>query len=515
VADEPEREHYPTNSVASPRGALFCHDLPSRPDPAIGTVLVTGASGYIGGRVVPELMARGYKVRVMVRTRSPEYARRWPGAEIVVADALDAASLGAALSGVAVAYYLIHSMLLGPGDFAAADIRAASNFRRAAEAQRVKRVIYLGGLGDVHAHLSRHLRSRVEVAEELGSGAVPVTILRAAIIIGSGSASYEIIKHLVARLPVIPVPRAARHKCQPVGVRDVVKYLVGVLETPETSGRSFDIGGPDAITYEAMMKTVADVLQKRRLFVRIRGILGIRTYAYLASLLTPVPGQITRCLMEGLRNDVVCEGGAIRRILPFAPIPYREAVVRALSREEQDRVHTRWSDAYPPAHDLAMKLAELTAGPRFSARCSLETNRPAERLFRSMCRIGGKDGWFHYNWMWRMRGMVDRLLMGVGTSRGRRHLGPLAVHDVVDFWRVEDVVENRRLLLRAEMKLPGRAWLEFSIAGARATGPGARRLTVAAYYQPEGIMGYVYWYVFLPFHDLIFRGLIRQIEKRS
>jgi uncharacterized protein YbjT (DUF2867 family) len=501
--------------MAGAEHALFCADLPSKPDPGIGTVLVTGASGYIGGRLVPELMARGYKVRVMVRTRSPEYARRWPGAEIVVADALDAPSLGAALDGVGAAYYLIHSMLLGPEGFAAADIRAASNFRQAAEAGGAKRVIYLGGLGDVHGHLSRHLRSRAEVAAELGRGGVPVTILRAAIIIGSGSASYEIIKHLVARLPAIPVPAGARNKCQPIAVRDVIKYLVGVLETPETTGRSFDIGGLDALTYEAMMKTVADVLQKRRLFVRIRGILGIRTYAYLASLLTPVPGQITRCLMEGLRNDVVCEGDAIRRILPFAPIPYREAVVRALSREEQDRVHTRWSDAYPPAHDLAMKLAELAAGPRFTARYSLETEKPPERLFQSMCRIGGRDGWFHYNWMWRMRGMVDRLLMGVGTSRGRRHLGPLAVHDVVDFWRVEAVEENRRLLLRAEMKLPGRAWLEFSIDESRATGPGRRTLAVAAYYDTSSAGGSAYWYSFLPFHRLIFKDLIKAIERRS
>ena len=501
--------------MAGAEHALFCADLPSRPDPGIGTVLVTGASGYIGGRLVPELMARGYKVRVMVRTSSPEYARRWPDAEIVVADALDAASLGAALSGVGAAYYLIHSMLLGPEGFAAADIRAASNFRQAAEAGGAKRVVYLGGLGDVHGHLSRHLRSRAEVAAELRRGRVPVTILRAAIIIGSGSASYEIIKHLVARLPAIPVPAAARNKCQPIAVRDVIKYLVGVLETPETTGRSFDIGGPDALTYEAMMKTVADVLQKRRLFVRIRGILGIRTYAYLASLLTPVPGQITRCLMEGLRNDVVCEGDAIRRILPFAPIPYREAVVRALSREEQDRVHTRWSDAYPPAHDLAMKLAELAAGPRFTARYRLETEKPAERLFQSMCRIGGGDGWFHYNWMWRMRGMVDRMLMGVGTSRGRRHLGPLAVHDVVDFWRVEDVVENRRLLLRAEMKLPGRAWLEFRVDEPSEDLVAKRTLAVAAYYDTSSLGGKAYWYVFLPFHSMIFKNLIKAIEQRS
>lgn len=491
--------------------SLFCRDLPTTANPSIGRVLVTGASGYIGGRLVPELIARGYRVRVMVRSNPEEYARRWPEADIVLADVLDSESLRRALDGVAVAYYLVHSMLLGRREFAAADIQAASNFRRVAEEKGLKRVIYLGGLGDVHSRLSRHLRSRIEVAEELKRGKVPVTILRAAIIIGSGSASYEIIKHLVSTLPVIVVPRVIRNLCQPIAVRDVVKYLVGVLETPETSGRSFDIGGPDILTYENMMKTVARVLQKRRLFIHVPGILGIRTYAFLAGLLTPVPSQITRCLMEGLRNDVVCEGEAIRRIIPFENISYREAIVRAMSREEQDRVHTRWSDAYPPAYALALKLGELPGGPKFVARYSITTTKPAATLFEATCRIGGRDGWFHYNWMWRMRGMVDRLLLGVGSVRGRRHLGRLAVSDVVGFWRVEDVVENARLLLRAEMKLPGRAWLEFRIGEEDA----GRRLEVTAYYDTSSLAGRLYWYIFLPFHDLIFRGLLRQIERRS
>lgn len=490
--------------------SLFCHNLPTRPDPSTGLILVTGASGYIGGRLVPELTARGYRVRVMVRGHSPEYARRWPEAEIVVADALDPEGLRKALAGVSVAYYLVHSMLLGPREFAAADIRAATNFRQIAEEASLGRIIYLGGLGDIHGRLSRHLRSRAEVAEELRRGAVPVTIFRAAIIIGSGSASYEIIKHLTGKLPVIPVPRAIRNKCQPIAVRDVVKYLVGSLETPDTAGKSFDIGGPDILTYKGMMKTVAQVLQKRRLFVDIP-VLGIRTYAYLASVLTPVPSRITRCLMEGLRNDVVCQDDTIRKTIPFENISYREAIVRALSREEQDRVHTRWSDAYPPAHVLAMKLGELPAGPRFTARYSITTSKEAARIFRSICRIGGKDGWFHYNWMWRMRGMVDRLLLGVGSSRGRRHLASLAIHDVVDFWRVEDLQENRRLLLRAEMKLPGKAWLEFRIDDAG----GARSLTVMPYYDTSSIAGAIYWYIFLPFHNLIFKGLIQQIERRS
>ena len=494
------------------RQNLFCDDLPSRPDPAIGRILVTGASGYIGGRLVPELLARGYRVRVTVRAHSPEYETKWPGAEIVVADALDEASLRAALRGVDVAYYLIHSMLLGAGRFADADIKAASNFRRVAEEACVKRIIYLGGLGDVRTHLSAHLKSRMEVAEELKRGAVPVTILRAAIIIGSGSASYEIVKNLVKKIPIIAVPPAVGHKCQPIGVRDVIKYLVGVMETAETSGRSFDIGGPDVLTYEDMMKTVADLLGKRRVFVRLP-ILNLRTYAYVASLLTPVPGPITRSLMEGLRNDVVCQDDSIRSLLPFSPLPYRDAIERAILREEQDRVHTRWSDAYPPSHALEMRLDELLAGgaPRYTASYSIASAKDAASIFRAICRIGGKDGWFHRNWMWRLRGMVDRILLGVGSSRGRRHHGSLKVNDVIGFWRVEDIKENRRLLLRSEMKLPGKAWLEFRIDDEA----GARRLTVAAYYDTLSLAGSIYWYIFLPFHNSIFTGLIRQIERRS
>lgn len=490
--------------------SLFCHDLPTAPNPSLGLVLVTGASGYIGGRLVPELVARGYRVRVMVRGRSPEYARRWPEAQIAVADALDPESLGRALQGVSVAYYLIHSMLLGPGEFAAADIEAARGFRAAAERAGVKRMVYLGGLGDVHGRLSQHLRSRAEVAEELKRGSVPVTVLRAAIIIGSGSASYEIIKHLVSKLPVITVPRAIHSKCQPIAVRDVVKYLVGVLEAPETAGRSFDIGGDEVYTYEELMKAVAEVLQLKRLFIHTR-FLGIRAYAYLAGLLTPVPSQITRCLMEGLRNDVVCEGEGIRKIIPFKTVTFREAIVRALSREEQDRVHTRWSDAYPPAHALALKLGELVAGPHYTAAYSLATTKPAAALFDSICRVGGRDGWFHQNWMWRMRGALDRVMLGVGASRGRREAGRLVAHDVVGFWRVEDIEENRRLLLRAEMRLPGRAWLEFRIVDRGKD----RLLTVAPYYDTSSLAGKAYWYVFLPFHDFIFKGLIKQIERRS
>jgi uncharacterized protein YbjT (DUF2867 family) len=487
--------------------SLLCRDLPSTPRPGIGTVLVTGASGYVGGRLVPELLARGYRVRVMAR--GPRTGCTWPDTEVAVADALDYGSLRRALEGVSVAYYLIHSMLLGTKEFARADTQAARNFRLAAEEMNVARIIYLGGLGDVRGTLSPHLRSRMEVARELSRGKTPVTILRAAVIIGSGSASYEIIKHIVLRLPVIPVPDFARRLCQPISIRDVVKYLVGVLENPGTAGGTFDIGG-EIMTYERMVRIVAELLSKRRLFIPFP-LSNIRMYAYSAGLLTPVPAQITRALMEGLRDDATCQDDSIRRLIPFETIGYRTSIVRAMTREEQDRVHTRWSDAYPPAHELALKIDELGEPPRYSADYSIVTESDKSALFGSLCRIGGVEGWFRGNWMWRLRGAFDRLIGGVGTSRGRRQLSGLYVNDVVDFWRVEELEENRRLLLRSEMRLPGKAWLEFRIAP---EGSGSR-LFIKAHYHTTSLFGTIYWYLFLPFHRYIFKGLIRQIAARS
>lgn len=489
---------------------FFCHDLPSRPKPHIGRILVTGATGYVGGRLVPELLARGYKVRVMVRVASPELKERWREAEIVVADALDLDSLKKALEGIHTAYYLIHSMLFGRRKFESMDIQAAINFRKAAEEKKVERIIYLGGLGDIRTGLSPHLRSRMEVARELRKGSVQTTILRAAIIIGSGSASYELIKHLVKSTFIFFIPYWAKTQCQPISIRDVIKYLVGVLEKSETSGKSFDIGGPDVLTYELMLKILVELLDRNTFFVPTP-FSWIGPYAYIANLFTPVPGSIIRCLLEGIKNDVVCQDDAIKRVLPFQPLTYREAIVRAMSREEQDTVHTRWSDAYPPAHDLAIKLHELEPLPLYTSSYSLLTREVASSLFQSVSKIGGKEGWFQNNWMWRLRGMIDRIFMGVGTARGRRSSSSLRINDVIDFWRVEDLKPDERLLLRAEMKLPGRAWLEFTIQKEE----DENRLSVKAYFQPRGVFGRIYWYVFLPFHFVIFNDLIKQIEKRG
>ncbi|MBI2264113.1 MAG: SDR family oxidoreductase, partial [Armatimonadetes bacterium] len=425
-------------------------------------------------------------------------------------DALKPDLLRHALEGIDTAYYLIHSLHLGPKEFESADIQAAINFREAAESEQIKRIIYLGGLGDAQTPLSDHLRSRMAVAEELRRGRTPVTILRAAVIIGSGSASYEIMLNLIRKLPVVLLPHWARSKCQPIAIRDVVKYLVGVLEVPEAVGRSFDIGGNDILTYRAMLRTLADLLQKKRLFLPCP-VSQIEFYAYLMSLVTPVPAPITQCLMEGLKNDVICQDRSIESLLPFEPTTYRIGVIRAMSREEQDQVHTRWSDAYPRAHELAIKLRELKPAPKYGSSYSLVTGKSASSLFSSICTIGGKEGWFRGNWMWRLRGGLDRILMGVGSLRGRRSLSTLKINDVIDFWRVEDLQEEKRLLLRAEMKLPGRAWLEFKIENSE----DRRKLSVNAYYDTHTLFGRLYWYAFLPFHHYLFDGLIKQIEKRS
>ncbi|MDD5675164.1 MAG: SDR family oxidoreductase [Chitinivibrionales bacterium] len=489
---------------------LYCASLATIPDPSCKNVLVTGASGYIGGRLVPELLARGYRVRIMARQALRNREDVASGAEVVVADALNRASLDEALEGMDVAYYLIHSMLLGPCKFEKVDRTAAINFREAAQKARLKRIVYLGGLGDSKSNLSTHLKSRLQVSQELQMGQVPVTILRAAIIIGSGSASYEIINNLVKNLPVLPVPAWARTLCQPIAVRDVIKYLVGAIEAPQTAGQSYDIGGESVLSYEEMLRMHADILGKKTLFIPVP-FSSIRLFSYLASLFTPVPHQIIRCLMESIVNEVVCKDNCIHAVLPFPLLPLREALVRALTREEQDRVSTRWSDAYPPAHELAITLEEVLPRPQFTVVYSLTSTKDRAALFTSICEIGGKEGWFNSNWMWKLRGQIDRLLLGVGTARGRRSQHSLRVNDVIDFWRVENIEADRTLLLRAEMKLPGKAWLMFTIEPV----DGKNKLSVTALYQANTIAAKLYWYFFLPFHHFIFRDLITEIEKRS
>ncbi len=489
---------------------LRCKDLPTTPLKNAGKILITGASGYIGGRLIPELIARGYQIRIMVRGDSENYKNDWPDIEIVEADALNIDELSSALDGIDTAYYLIHSMQLGIKQFEDADILAAKNFSKVAEGKKLKRIIYLGGLGDKRSDLSSHLKNRIEVSEELTKGNVAVTILNAAIIIGSGSASYEIVYNLVKRLPFIIIPHWANNKCQPISVRDVIKYLVGVLEVPETAGKQFDIGGKDILTYHKMLETLAKILNKKITFISA-SFDTLSLYAYGVSMVTPVPFPITQCLIQGLKNEVVCQNNSIQKYVPFETLTFKESTLRAMTREEQDQVYTRWSDAYPPAHELALKLKEINYETKYRTSYSINSDKIMKSLFYSICEIGGKEGWFESSWMWRLRGKIDRTLTGVGTQRGRKSSLPLRANDVIDFWRVESIEQNKLLLLRAEMFLPGKAWLEFRLAALSEN----QELTVTAYYDTHTVWGRAYWYLFLPFHYFIFKNLIKGIEKRS
>ena len=489
---------------------LYCTDLPTKPEPEIGKILVTGATGYIGGRLVPELIARGYKVRILVRKSSPELIKRWPGVEVFVGDALIPDDILKAMDGIHTAYYLIHSLLLGKKEFEIIDIQVAANFRNAAERQNIKRIIYLGGLGDTNTKLSSHLENRIKVAQELSNGIIPVTVLRAGMIIGSGSASFEILKNLVVNTPVFFIPKWAKTRSQPISIRGVIKYLVGLMEIEETTGKNFDIGGNEIFTYDEMLRALADLLGKKRYF--FPGLItNTSFYGYFASLLTPVPAPITKALIAGCKNEVLCKNNEIKKYLDIKLLSFKEASLRALSSEEKDKISTRWSDAYPPVHNIALKLHELNYSPKYSRSYILLTHKDPAAIFSSFCKVGGKNGWFNNNWIWRIRGAVDRILMGVGTARGRRSGTTLRVDDVIDFWRVENIVENNTLLLRAEMKLPGKEWLEFYVDRAC----GINRFLVNTYFEPNGIRGFLYWFGLLPIRNLVFKDLLKQIERKS
>jgi uncharacterized protein YbjT (DUF2867 family) len=489
---------------------LLCADLPTEARSDDPLILVTGATGYIGGRLVPELLARGYRVRVMVRSYSEDYSNRWPGAEVIEADALDLESLIRVLENVEIAYYLIHSLMMGHRKFEKTDIQAAVNFRIAAENRKISRIIYLGGLGDVNTKLSAHLQNRFLVGQKLSQGPIPVTILRASMIIGSGSASYEILSNLVRNTPIFFIPSWARTKSQPIALRDVIKYLVGSLEVDETADREFDIGGKTVITYDQKLVKLAKLIGKKRLF--LPGLITWQPlYGYLASMLTPVPGPVTKVLVKGCKNEVICQDNTIRELIRFEPMSFDEAVIEALKVEETGEITSRWSDAFPYSIERPVKLSQTKPVPKYNTSYCLLTYKSPELLFNSFCSIGGKKGWFHSNWMWRLRGMIDKMIMGVGSSRGRRSYSELRVDDAVDFFRVEDLKKNKLLLLRAEMILPGKAWLEFIIDSYE----GLNKLTVTAYFQPKGIWGRPYWYFFLPFHFYIFKKLIKKIEESS
>lgn len=485
-------------------------DLPTTPIRDNRLILVTGANGYIGGRLIPVLIDRGYRVRIMVRKNSPEYKERWPEIEIAVADAMSLDDLAKALVGVHTAFYLIHSLGLGTDKFVSADLQIAENFAMAAENQNIKRIIYLGGLGDKSSRLSQHLESRMKVAQQLSNGKTSVTVLRAGMIIGSGSASFEILKNLVNNTPVFFIPKWAKTRSQPISIRGVLNYLVGVMEIEETSGKEFDIGGNDILTYDEKLRVLAKLLGKKRLFLPGLNV-GPRLYAFFISLLTPVARPITTALVMGCKNEVICQNNEIKKYLDIELLSFRDALIRALSREEMDLISTRWTDAYPPAHTLAIKLNELNYATKYRSSFIILTHKNPAEIFKSVCKIGGENGWFTNTWIGRFYSFLDNFLMGGGSSRGRRSLSSLRINDVIDYWRVENMIENKLLLLRAESRIPGKAWLGFNVD----EGVGITKLSVNVYFEPKGIKGVLYWFNFLPLHTIIFKNILKQIEKKA
>lgn len=478
-------------------------------DPRL-VVFVTGSSGYIGGRLVPRLLAAGHAVRCMVRNARKLESRSWfrhPGVQIVECDAADESRLTDAMRGCHAAYYLIHSMIAAGQDYREMDRKLALAFGRAAAHAGVQRLIYLGGLGEVGEGLSEHLASRREVESALAQAGVPVTVFRAAMIIGSGSASFEILRYLVERLPVMVTPRWVQTECQPIAVRDVLHYLTACLEKPETIGRTLDIGGPDVLTYRALMDIMSDALGLQRRVILPLPVLTPRLSSLWIHLVTPISHRIARPLAEGLRNRVVSRDDLAVRLIPHERISVRDAIRAALGRSTEGEVETAWSDAGPIPGD-----PEWAGGRVFVDERSIRVSAPVTAAFDTISRIGGRNGYFAADWLWHLRGMIDRVAGGPGLRRGRRHPQQLAYGESVDFWRVTGFESDRRIELRAEMRLPGMATLTFEIMP---DGDGRCLVRQVARFKPRGLAGIVYWYAVAPLHGIVFQGMLNGIRKAA
>jgi uncharacterized protein YbjT (DUF2867 family) len=480
-------------------------------------VLVTGATGYIGGRLIPLLLERGHSVRALVRSEKKARNRPWashPFVEIFTGDALDRVSLTEACRGCDAGYYLVHSMLPGTRDYRHSDLEAARTMRDAAAEAGLGRIIYLGGLGEDREDLSEHLKSRREVERMLASGTVPVTILRAAMIIGSGSASFEILRYLVDRLPCMVTPKWVHTPCQPVAVRNVLEYLAGCLEHPETTGQRYDIGGPDVVTYEELMRVYAEEAGLPKRWIVPVPVLTPRLSSYWIHLVTPVPASIARPLAEGLKNPVVCQDERILTIIPQPLIPVREAVRLALQKTLSDEVVTRWTDAggSGSVEAIAPGDPEWAGGTLLRDERSLLSGADPKRLWEVIEAIGGATGWYHADFLWRLRGVLDRVFGGVGLRRGRRNAHELLEGDALDFWRVIVRQKGRRLSLRAEMKLPGEAVLQFELLPEP---DGRVRLVQRALFRPKGLWGILYWWMVSPLHAYVFGGMLKKIARRA
>jgi uncharacterized protein YbjT (DUF2867 family) len=478
-------------------------------------VLVTGSTGYVGGRLVPLLLARGHRVRALGRSRAKLAARPWAGhprLELAAGDVLDPESLAAACRGCRAAYYLVHSMNPSTSDFAAADRRAATNMAAAAELAGLEQIIYLGGIVPSGQRPSHHLASRAQVAAVLAAGAAPLTWLRAAMILGAGSASFEIMRHLVERLPVMLTPRWVRSQVQPIYISDVLDYLAGCLENPATRGRAYDIGGPDVLTYQRLFQLyAAEAGLRRRLIVPVP-VLTPGLSSLWIHLITPVHASLARPLAEGLANTVVCGENRIRELVPARLVGCRQAIREILAGREAEAADTCWHDAGPvrPPQWIQAGDAPYAGGAlRECAWRAVASARP-EELWPHLAGLGGEAGWLHGGLLWRLRAAADRLAGGMG-GRPRRHPRRLQAGDAVGLWRVLEARPPARLTLLAEMRAPGEAVMFWRLEDH----PQGAEIKLVGRFLPRGLAGLAYWHGLAPFHAWLYRGTLRALAARA
>ncbi|OYP37720.1 SDR family oxidoreductase [Rhodopirellula sp. MGV] len=477
-------------------------------------ILVCGATGYVGGRLVARLLEQGYEVTCLVRSPGKLSKFAWqnsPKLRVVAGGIDDATKMDEAIGDCQAAYYLVHSMQSAGGGYAQRDRELAKCFLKAAERSGCQRIIYLGGLGEMGPNLSNHLNSRREVADILQSGRVLATVFRAAMIVGSGSASFETLRYLVERLPVMITPRWVKTETQPIAIRDVLRYLVTCLQVPETSGRTIDIGGKDIMTYENVMQITASKLGLGRRTIVPVPVLTPKLSSLWIGLVTPVNSRIARPLAEGLRNRTVCRNKDALRLMPGECLGIEEAIEAAVGRTRDGLIETRWSTAGEMPHD-----PDWAGGATMQDKREIQVNGSLEATFAEIKSIGGQHGYWGAGPLWSLRGWMDQLVGGPGLRRGRRHPTELHYGEALDFWRVTKLDLNRQLRLRAEMWLPGDAELDFTV---RPITSDSTQVEMTARFRPRGLMGLAYWYSVYPLHGFVFpvmlRGIKRAVESRS